>query len=140
MKHPVTSLIQRCISVDTLRVIWSATVYLLLPNSAPYSAPYSVYINARFCRLIYRPECDQLSSEICVLYRESIYLTEVNLALLPRDIRLTGCGIAMDRFSFRCVARALVGSTGEGMTAKTSAILNNNVKGIAHSRVNKSGR
>jgi hypothetical protein len=37
--------------------------------------PYFVYIYARCCRLIYRPECNQLSGDICVLYRDPIYLT-----------------------------------------------------------------
>jgi hypothetical protein len=34
-----------------------------------HSAPYFVYINARYYRLIDRPECNQLSGDICVLSR-----------------------------------------------------------------------
>jgi hypothetical protein len=36
------------------------------------SAPFPIYINARFCHSIYRTECNQFSGEICVLYRELI--------------------------------------------------------------------
>jgi hypothetical protein len=36
------------------------------------SALYFVFINARYYRLIDRPECNQLSGEICVLYRDPI--------------------------------------------------------------------
>jgi hypothetical protein len=37
-----------------------------------HSAPYFVYIDVRYYRLIDRPECNQLSGDICVLSRVPI--------------------------------------------------------------------
>ena len=48
----------------------SFRVHITRHRSFARSAPYSVYINTRFRRLIYRTECNQFSGEIGALYRE----------------------------------------------------------------------
>jgi hypothetical protein len=50
-----------------------ATFVCCLPvDPAPYSAHYFVYIYARFCCSLHRPECNCWSDEICVLHRDPI--------------------------------------------------------------------
>src|SRR5437763_1280818 len=48
-------------------------VHMVSNRSFARSAPYSVYIIAHFCRLIYRTECNRFNGEICVLYRNDNY-------------------------------------------------------------------
>jgi hypothetical protein len=52
---------------------WSATICCAATVCLPFNLPlFLIYITARFCRLMYRPECNQFSGDICVLYREPI--------------------------------------------------------------------
>jgi hypothetical protein len=89
---------------------WSATICLLVACTAPYS----VYINTLFCRMICRRERNLFSGKICALSCEPISDTSIVLDIfLPRfsggdphsmsALHRSRYVVPLPRDSFRCL-------------------------------------